>query len=452
MFRTLRWRLTLWYGAGTVALLVLFALIPVTFYANIPSNLRPDPDSTARSAAENARRILEKTRSPSLAIETTREPNVWVIVRNREGRALASTPGAGDLPRIDVPADSYPEVREEEGYAATALRSERSGETIEVYAGEPLGDDPFLRGLILLEVVGLLIGLVLMVGLGPRLAAAALKPLRRVSEVAGELRGGRLESRVNLPELKSRNDEVGHVAASFDAMAESLEELFDAEHESRESMRRFVADASHELRTPLTAVLGYLDVLDEGGDRNPDVRHRAYSAMRVEGGRMAKLVEDLLTLARLESRGEPHPERVDVATLARDLAADYPEKRIEVAADAPVELAAEPRVVRRVISNLLSNAVKYADPAEPIEVSVKRLDGETVLRVSDAGAGIPEKDLPHVFERFYRSETSRSGEGTGLGLAIVKETVEALGGRVEVESALGEGSTFTVTLPLPGGD
>lgn len=448
MFRTLRWRLTFWYGAGTVALLVLFALIPVTFYATIPSSLRPDPDSTARSAAKNAQRILEKTGSPSLVIETAQEPNVWVIVRDKEGHTLASTPGVKDLPRMNIPADFYPEVREYRDYSATALKSGGSGETVEVYAGEPLSSDPFLRSLILLEVVGLLVGLVLMVGLGPRLAAAALKPLRRVSEVAGELRRGRLESRVELPELKSRNDEVGQVAASFDAMAESLEELFDAERESKESMRRFVADASHELRTPLTSILGYLDVLDEGGDRDPDVRRRAYAAMKIEGGRMTSLVEDLLTLARLEVRQEMHLDLADIAAVARGIAGSYSGRRIEVAADGPVELAAEPEALRRVISNLLSNAVKHGDPTGLIEVSVKHLDTEAVLRVSDAGAGIPEKDIPHIFERFYRSETSRSGEGTGLGLAIVKETVESLGGRVEVESVVGEGSTFTVTLPF----
>ena len=452
MFRTLRWRLTFWYGAGAVVLLVLFALIPVTLYATLPSSLRPDPDSTALNAAKNARLILQKTGSPSLVIEATQEPNAWVIVRDKEGNVLASTPGVKDVPRMNPPANSYPNVLDKGDYAATALKVKGSGETIEVYAGDPSSGGPFLRNLVLFEVIGLFVGLVLMVGLGPRLAAAALKPLRRVSEVAGELRRGRLESRVDLPELKSRNDEVGHVAASFDAMAESLEQLVRTERESKESMRRFVADASHELRTPLTSILGYLDVLDESGDRDPDVRHRAYSAMKEEGGRMRNLVEDLLTLARLESQQEILAELVDVAALARDIAGNYPERRIAVAADGPVELAAEPKVLRRVISNLISNAVKYADPAKPIEVSVKRLGGEVILRVSDAGTGIPEKDLPHVFERFYRSETSRSGEGTGLGLAIVKETVETLGGRVEVESVVGEGSTFTVTLPFSEGN
>ncbi len=453
MFGTLRWRLTFWYGAVGAVLLVLFALLPLVFYATGTSGSRAERTDLVRSTAKNVGRLLRESGPPSLVVQTLRQPNLWVVVRDARGKSRASTPGVeGVREEMGLPPAPYPQVRESEGYFATSLKSEgASGETVEVYTGLPLREDPFLLRLVFSQLVGFLAALGLMVGLGPTLAAAALKPLRRVSEVAGELRRGRLESRVDLPELKSRKDEVGHVAASFDAMAESLEELFAAEHESRESMRRFVADASHELRTPLTSVLGYLDVLDEGADRDPDIRRRAYSAMKAEGGRMANLVEDLLTLARLESRQSAHAEPVDVAALARDVAGGYPGRRIEVAADGPVELAAEPRVLRRVISNLLSNAVKYADPAEPIEVSVKRLDGEAVLRVSDAGPGIPEKDLPHVFERFYRSETSRSGEGTGLGLAIVKETVEALGGSVEVESVPGGGSTFTVTLPFSKG-
>jgi signal transduction histidine kinase len=113
-----------------------------------------------------------------------------------------------------------------------------------------------------------------------------------------------------------------------------------------------------------------------------------------------------------------------------------------------VVVVAEPESLRRAISNLLSNAVKHTPPDGEIEVSVKRLEDEAVLRVTDEGEGISEDDLPHVFERFYQAETSRSGEGTGLGLTIVRETFENLGGHVEVESAHGEGSTFTVRLPL----
>jgi two-component system OmpR family sensor kinase len=276
-----------------------------------------------------------------------------------------------------------------------------------------------------------------------------LKPLRSVSTAAGEIRRGKLGSRLNLPELKRRRDEVGELASSFDAMAESLEKLFEAERESKETLRRFVADASHELRTPLTTLLGYLDVLEESVNTDPMVRQRVFRTMREEGGRMARLVEDLLVLARLDARREVPKEPVDLAALAREVTGDYPGRRIELATpDSAVPVLADSEHLRRVISNLLSNAVKHTPPGREILISVGREGQEATLRVADEGVGIPEDALPHVFDRFYQAEHSRAGKGSGLGLAIVREIVDALKGRIEVESAPGEGSVFSVCLPL----
>jgi two-component system OmpR family sensor kinase len=142
-------------------------------------------------------------------------------------------------------------------------------------------------------------------------------------------------------------------------------------------------------------------------------------------------------------------EPVDLAALAREVTANYPDRRVELATpDSAVPVLADPEALRRVISNLLSNAVKYTPPEKKILLSARREGREAVLRVADEGAGIPRDALPHVFDRFYRAESSRAGEGSGLGLAIVRETVGALEGRIEVESAPGEGSAFTVFLPL----
>jgi len=232
-------------------------------------------------------------------------------------------------------------------------------------------------------------------------------------------------------------------------MAESLERLFEAERESKETLRRFAADASHELRTPLTSIIGYLDVLDESGDKDPVVRRQVLRAIREEGERMARLVEDLLVLARLDAQRKMHVELVDLVALARETTVNYSRRQVEFAApDLVVPVLVDREALRRVVSNLLSNAIKHTPPEQRILVSVDREGWEAVLRVADEGAGMPEDALPHVFERFYRTESSRAGEGTGLGLAIVRETVEALEGRIEVESAPGTGSTFTVRLPL----
>ncbi len=458
--QTLRWRLTLWYGGMAAAILILLAAI---LYFSVWRSLVDIRQEDVRDTAASAGQILEETGSPKSAvgeirrrdvrtvwaIGEVRRQDVQVVISDAGGTVLAQTPG-DEAPPETVPSDAaYPEVRQDGRYLMTTFSSEEDpGESGVVYTVLPAWD-PLLRRLLLIEVAAVAGALALMVGFGPKLAGRALRPLKSVSTVAGELRRGRLGSRVNLPELKNRRDEVGELAGSFDAMAESLERLFEAERESKETLRRFVADASHELRTPLTTVLGYLDVLDETGDTDPVARHRILGAIRDEGGRMARLVEDLLVLARLDDRREMPAEVVDLVALAREVTSNHPGRRIEFTVpDLAVPVLAEREALRQVVSNLLSNAVKHTPPEKKILVSVDREGQEAVLRVADEGAGIPEDALPHVFERFYRAESSRAGEGSGLGLAIVRETVQALEGGIEVESVPGKGSTFTVRLPL----
>jgi two-component system OmpR family sensor kinase len=442
------------------AILILLASI---LYLSARSSLLAIRQDDVRDTADSASEILEETGSPRSAvgeirrrdvrtvwaIGEVRREDVQVVIRDADGDVLAATEGDEDPPEIDTSNAAYPKVRRDGRYLMTTFDSEEvPGATGMVYTVLPTWD-PVLRRLFLSEMAAVAVALTLIVGFGPKLAGRALKPLKSVSTVAGELRRGKLGSRVNLPELKSRRDEVGELARSFDAMAESLERLFEAERESKETLRRFVADASHELRTPLTTVLGYLDVLEESGDTDPVVRHRILQVMREEGGRMARLVEDLLVLARLDAQRGMPAELVDLVALTREVADNYPDYRIElVAPDPVVSVLADREALRRVVSNLLSNATKHTPPEKKILASVDRGNQEATLRVADEGAGIPEEALPYVFERFYRAESSRAGEGTGLGLAIVRETVEALEGRIEVESVPGEGSVFIVHLPL----
>ena len=459
--QTLRWRLTLWYGGMAAAILILLATI---LYLSARSSLLAIRQDDVRDTADSASQVLEETGTPASAVGNVRRKDVrtvWaigevrredvqVVIRDADGGVLAATPSAGtDAPEIYASDVAYPEVRREGRYLATAFYSEEiPGATGLVYTELPAWD-PVLRRLFLIEAGAVTVALALIVGFGPKLAGRALKPLGSVSAVAGELRRGRLGSRA-LPELKSRRDEVGELASSFDAMAESLERLFEAERESKETLRRFVADASHELRTPLTTVLGYLDVLEESGDTDPEIRHRVFRVMREEGGRMARLVEDLLVLARLDEGREMPADLVDLVALTREVIGSYPDRRIELAAsEGDVPVLADPEGLRRVVSNLISNAVKHTPLGNEILISADHEGREAVLRVTDEGSGIPGDALPHVFERFYRAESSRAGEGTGLGLAIARETVEALGGQIGVRSILGEGSEFTVRLPLP---
>jgi two-component system OmpR family sensor kinase len=426
--------------------LILFAAV---LYLDVRASLVAARRADVKDAAASVSQTLEETGSPDSAIAQIRWQKAQAVIKDADGNVLAATSGAKHPPN-NVPSEAiYPEVQQSRSYLATTFRSQTLPEASgEVYSVLPT-TELVLRRLSLTEVGGIAVALVLMVGLGPVLAGQALRPLKSVSTLAGELRRGRLGSRVNLPKLKSRRDEIGEVAASFDAMAESLERLVEAERESKKALSRFVADASHELRTPLATILGYLDVLDESGDTDPITRHQVLKAISEEGGRMARVVEDLLVLARLDAQREMPTESVDLIGLAREVTENYPTRRIELAApELALPVLADREALRRVISNLLSNATKHTPLEKKILVSVADEDREAVLRVADEGVGIPEEAIPHVFERFYQAESSRAGEGSGLGLAIVRETVEAFKGRVEIKSALGKGSTFTVRLPL----
>lgn len=225
-----------------------------------------------------------------------------------------------------------------------------------------------------------------------------------------------------------------------------------------EAMRRdFVANVSHELKTPLTSVQGFAETLLAGALEQPETARRFVAIIRSEAERMAALVRDLLTLARLEGDpGAVQPRALDLIPVVRQVL----DRFVPVAAAAGVTLAplsapdaamalADPDQVDLVLSNLFDNAIKYNVDGGRVEVAVAVAAGEVRVTVSDTGYGIPPEALPRIFERFYRVDKGRSRKagGTGLGLAIVKHIVEAHGGRVWAESQLGKGARLSFTLP-----
>lgn len=227
-----------------------------------------------------------------------------------------------------------------------------------------------------------------------------------------------------------------------------------------EAIRRdFVANASHELKTPLTSIRGYAERLADM--KLPEQTVSSVDAIVVNARRLQALVEDLLELSRIESGSVPmRPEPVDLAELARRLQADLEprlragELELTVQAPSDARVFADRRAVEQVLGNLLDNAIKYTPAGGRIEVQVRPEPGLRLqVSVSDTGLGIPRKDLPRIFERFYRVDPGRSRAlgGTGLGLAIVKHLVQAMGGQLGVESQPGRGSRFWVELPRPEG-
>jgi two-component system phosphate regulon sensor histidine kinase PhoR len=224
-----------------------------------------------------------------------------------------------------------------------------------------------------------------------------------------------------------------------------------------EMRRDFVANVSHELKTPLAAIRGMAETLRDGALADADTASRFMGRILDQCARLQALLEDLLTLSRLESEspgGGTEPEPVDVGALAhtaREILAPAAAERdvtIEVIAG-EATVAGDQDALERLLLNLLDNAVKYNRPGGTVRLAVERRDGQVMIEVRDGGIGIPHEHLPRIFERFYRVDRARSrGEGgTGLGLAIVKHVAQLHRGRVEVESEPGVGSTFRVWLP-----
>jgi heavy metal sensor kinase len=304
-----------------------------------------------------------------------------------------------------------------------------------------------LRGLLLTFALGLPLIVAIAIGGGYLLMRGALRPVDEIRQKAAQITSRNLSER--LPVVHT-GDELERLATDLNHMIERLEESFH-------QINRFSADASHELRTPLTVLQGELEAIAQKGQTLPeDVRDTIGSALE-ETQRLAKIVESLLTISRLEAgEARVQPVRLDIAELARTTADHMKllaeEKHISMTCDGtdPVEVEADPSRLKQVVVNLLDNAIKYTPERGVVSVSVTQRNGNAVLEVSDSGLGISANDLPHVFERFYRADKARSRQmgGTGLGLSIVRSICLAHGGQVTVDSTEGRGSLFRVELPL----
>ncbi|HEX2729780.1 MAG TPA: ATP-binding protein [Rubrobacteraceae bacterium] len=271
-------------------------------------------------------------------------------------------------------------------------------------------------------------------------------PLRHMLDATRRISAGRYEERVPVRE----DDELGALSESFNAMAADLEA---AERRRRE----FIADVSHELRTPLSTLQGYMEGLMDGV---VEPSEETWALLYAETERMQRLVEDLQQLSRAEARQLPlHTAPIAPGEAVR-LAVEsmlplFAEKGVELESavgKVPPVRADDDRLIQ-VLTNLLGNALRYTPAGGRVTVEVEDRGDEDLFRVKDTGTGIAAEHLPHVFERFYRVEKSRSreGGGSGVGLAISRALVEAMGGRIRAESeGLGKGATFEFVLPKAG--
>jgi two-component system OmpR family sensor kinase len=304
----------------------------------------------------------------------------------------------------------------------------------------------------LLRVEGLVIGgvLVLLAALAWWVVRLGLRPLDRMGETADAIAGGDLSRRVTPATPRT---EVGRLGLALNGMLGQIEQAFAERQASENKLRQFLADASHELRTPLASIRGYAELFRIGAARKPAETEKAMGRIEDESARMGALVENLLTLARLDQVPEIARRPVNLSDLAGDAADDAramaPDRDIELRADSPVTVMGDGSQLRQVIGNLVRNALMHTPAGTAIELTVTSAGSDATLEVRDHGPGLPTDNTDELFERFWRADPGRERGrgGAGLGLSIVAAIVDAHGGRVSAANAPGGGATFTISLP-----
>jgi signal transduction histidine kinase len=279
---------------------------------------------------------------------------------------------------------------------------------------------------------------------GMFLASRALRPVRQIIQTVRAIEEGNMQARVPTRQTRDELDELGRL---FNGMLDRIATLIAG-------MRSALDTVAHDLRTPVTRIRGVAE-LALRSDQGSDAPRQALADCVEESDRVLVMLNTLMDISEAES-GTMQLQRepvalADVVARAVDLYRDVADaKGVTLAADAPadVTVAADRTRLEQVAANMIDNAVKYTPPGGRVDVQIRREEGAAVLRVRDTGPGIPPDELPRIFDRLFRGDTSRAERGLGLGLSLVKAVVEAHGGTVDVASEPGRGSTFTVSLPL----
>ncbi len=461
--RSVRIRLTLWY---TSLLGVTFVILGLIAYVLVSYTLHKQTDSALRSVAAAL--------AESHAAETSRyfPPEVDEIFRRFFGSPPLGPYFEWLIPEKDLGKEqgepnAPPFTRQARLNAERGLATFETFKGIEPYAVRVLtwpvvssgrvvavvrvgmseaALDRTMSSFLLIMAALFPLALALAGGGGWFLAHRALRPVDRMTQAARQIGASQLHARI---ELTGANDELDRLAETLNEMLTRLEAAFT-------EMRQFTADASHELQTPLTILRGEVEIALRA-ERSPEEYVRVMKSALEEIERISLLVEGLLLLARSDAgvlKMDLKP--LDPMALVEDVLgrlgplARARSVALSLGSMEPMEMRGDLVHLRRLLFNLVDNAIKYTPEGGTVRVSVERRGEWAMLAVEDTGIGVAHEEQHKVFQRFYRSAEARSGAegGSGLGLAIVKSIAEAHGGRVEIESAPGRGSTFKAYLPL----
>ena len=459
--RSLSFRLVAWYaGLLTLVFLVLGAVMFAVVATDLQESMRNNQMRRAQQISDTLLEGISHSDESSLAtsVEDLYAPEAndrFIRITRGDGAVLfessASRNSASEIPALrQMPASpSWREVRLPSGGSlviGTVIHLSANGTRYVVEVGARTAPiDAALGRLLAALATGLPIAIAIAAIGGFLLVRRALVPMERIARKAEAITQHNLSER--LPVERS-GDELERLSLSLNHMISRLEEAV-------QGSKRLVADASHELRTPLTVMRGELESMAADPQTSRGTREMLASLLE-EVERLAAVVDGLLALSRLDT-GEASAAWVKfdlaelVATTADQMSLLAEDKSISVACDAPQRVIVEGNRARlkQVVVNLLDNAIKYTQKGGTVRLKVTWQNAQPVLEVSDTGIGIPPEAVPHVFERFYRVERSRSREqgGAGLGLSIVKSICAAHGAAVEVESAPDQGSRFCIRFP-----
>jgi heavy metal sensor kinase len=456
----LRIRLTGWYGAILALALALAGCIAwVAMRANLYSAIDTDLRDRVLAAATDLTQELHQHGDSDLRAHLLEHGggDAWQI-RAPDGSWLYRTAAANEH---DTPLPIVPPGRRATEFtniavgrsrfrAAAATTDDGGGGTYTIQLLEPL--DPVDNALAWFAQTMALASPVLLVVAcagGYWISRRALSPVDRITTTARAITAQHLSDRI--PATRSR-DELQRLTDTLNGMLDRLEQAFAR-------VTQFTGDASHELRTPVALIRTTADVLLRH-PRTDDQWREGVRSIQAESARMTQLLDNLLMLARADASAEPCVFRSvdlnEVVGAACGAAAPLAQlKGLELTrseSGPPVGVRGDAPLLERLFVTLLDNAVKYTPTAGQIVVTIEQGGGVAAVAIRDSGIGIPEEDLPKIFERFYRSDKARSREsgGSGLGLAIARWIVEVHGGSIEVTSRLGAGSEFRVTLPHVG--
>lgn len=460
-WQTLRFRFALWVAGLLFSVLIVFSIF---VYFSLKNDLLTSVDDSLQLSAtqaiaavnfENGQINFSDSVPEGPTASDLAERGLTIRILSPQGDLIEAF---GPYRTLPVYTSSLIAARQNQSVYFTITDTNES-EPVRFYSA-PIIENSSLAGVVqvaqslgpvgetlnrLLTII--LLGTPVLIGIagvgGYFLAARALAPIDKMTRTAQRISAEDLSARLDLP---GTNDEVGRLAATFDHMIQRLDDAFQREHQ-------FTSDASHELRTPLAAMQAIISVTREER-RSPEDYEQALDDLAEETDRLKTLTEDLLKFARNDTSNSYVFEPLDLSLLLSDLneslqpLAEKKRLILKSEIEAHVTITGDSDALIRLFVNLLDNAIKYT--AEGVITTILRStpDGFVEVNITDTGPGIAPEDMPHIFERFYRVERSRSTRGTGLGLSIAAQIAQAHGGSIIVTSTVGKGSSFTVQLPI----